>query len=103
MYHVAGPLGAFGTSSIQPRRVIVFDDELAANVHAIISIMSAEDPATTFTAIRSPVAILSLSGMVSEKAPVVLAFIENVFVALALFFLRVTVEERSCCSGHTTP
>jgi hypothetical protein len=60
MYHVAGPLGAFGTSSIQPRRVTVFDDGLAANVHAIISIMSAEDPATTSTAIRSPVAILSL-------------------------------------------
>ena len=60
MYHVAGPLGAFGTSSIQPRRVTVFDDGLAPNVHAIISIMSADDPATASTAIRSPVAILSL-------------------------------------------
>jgi hypothetical protein len=47
MYQVSGPLGAFGTSSIQPRRVTVFDDGLASNVHAIISIMSAEDPATT--------------------------------------------------------
>jgi len=56
MNQVAGPLGAFGTSSIQPKRVTVFDDGLAA----IISIMSAEDPATTSTAIRSPVAILSL-------------------------------------------
>ena len=42
MNQVAGPLGAFGTSSIQPKRVTVFDDGLAANVHAIISIISAE-------------------------------------------------------------
>ena len=33
---------------------------LAGMLHAIISIMSAEDPATTSTAIRSPLAILSL-------------------------------------------
>jgi hypothetical protein len=31
--------------------------------------------------------------VVSEKAPVVLAFIENALVALALFFLSVTVDE----------
>jgi hypothetical protein len=34
-----------------------------------------------------------LTEVVSEKAPVVLAFIENVLFALALFFLRVTVDE----------
>jgi hypothetical protein len=93
MKQVAGPLGAFGTSSIQPRRVTVFDDGLAANVHAIISIMSAEVPDTTFTAITSPVAILSLSEVVSEKAPVVLAFIEDMLDALTLFFRNVTVDE----------
>jgi hypothetical protein len=60
MYHVAGPLGAVGVSSIEPRRVTVFDDGFAEKVHAIISIISPEDPATTSTAIRSPVAILSL-------------------------------------------
>jgi hypothetical protein len=41
-----------------------------------IPVLSPDD----FTAIRSPVAILSLC-VVSEKVPVVLAFVENLLVA----------------------